>query len=564
MEMPWRRKTSVKLTLHTPRHVRLDTTGGLEEARMLQHSPKVSSLLALATLLLPPGCALEPPSTDDIDSYPAGPLHPDTTLVEELPGFESVAVADDLNEIVVTFAGNATDSGIEPGRIVAGVGDGGYLRRVEAVSTDGNVLTITAGHATLAEAVTDVRISEVFTWGERHMIEFTGQTLYSSDRGSVVIERGIVHIDPKFNLDAELGFFSLKSATATLDMAISQDIEVSYEAAATLSSEGVSPLETVEFLLEGRAGLLTFTGTLEVTVSLGFSHQAEGPMSARQTIETNGHILSGGTYTKSGDTWEPIWEPEYTGQVSSEEYSGSSWQGRVWIEVDSKVHFDKIEGSTAHLEPSLSGWAESDCDQVTWGATGGITGSGVMELGFFSSGPRTEALPALNIEADSVEATRAHETPPVGCGEGPIDPVDPGPGTDPLFPLGGCAPLALVSCGDTISGDTRPGVPGTTSAFDGYSCSVGNYGAAEATFAVTVPQNAEVTVEFEGAHPTEVNHDLFVLESPPSLYTCSPASCISMGYNAVSFDALGSSTYYLVVDGDNESPGAFEATISCN
>jgi hypothetical protein len=535
---------------------------------MNQHSPKLFSLVAVAMLLLAAGCAVDPASTDGDAPYPAGPLHPDTILVEELPGFESVSVSDDLTEIAVTFAGGAADSGIEPGRIVAGVGDGGYLRRVEAVSTDGNVMTIAAGHATLEEAVTDVQISEVFTWGQRHMIEFTGQTLYSSDeegqRGSVVIERGIVHLDPKFNLDVDLGFFSLKSATATIDMAISQDIEVSYDAAQALSSGGVFPVETVEFLLEAKAGLLTFTGTLEVTVSLGFSHQAEGPMSARQTIEASGHILNGGTYTTSGDTWTPIWEPDYAGQVASEQYSGSSWQGRVWVEVDSKIRFDKMDGSTAHLEPSLNGWAESDCDQVTWGATGGITGSGVMELGFFSSGPRTEVLPALNIEADSVEATQEHETPPAGCGENPIDPVDPEPGTDPLFPLGGCAPLAGVSCGDTISGDTQPGAPGTTSAFDGYSCRVGDYGAAEVTFAITLPQNAEVTVEFEGAHPTEVNHDLFVLESPPSVFTCSPTSCISMGFNAVSFDALAGRTYYLVADGDTESSGGFEATISCN
>jgi hypothetical protein len=426
-------------------------------------------------------------------------------------------------------------------------------------------VTLAASHATLEEAVTDVVVSEEFTWGERTMLEFTGQTLYSSDeeghRGSVTIERGIVHVDPKFDLDLDLGFLSLKAATATIDMGVSQDIEVSYTAEEALTAEGTVPLQTFEFPLEARAGLLRFTGTLEVTVGLGFSHQAQGPMAATQTIDTNGRVLHGGTYTSDDDSWEPIYTPEFAGQVSSDDYSGSSWQGRVWITVDSKLHFDKVEGSNGHLEPSLSGWAESDCEEVTWGANGRMTGGGVMELGFFSSGPRTEILPELDIEADSTSHTRTHETPPLGCDE---EPVDPPPGTDPLFPVGGCAPVALVSCGDRISGDTAAGMTGTTSVFDGYSCSVGDYGASEVTFALEVPQNSEVTVELEGATPTEVNHDLFVLETPLSPFACAATSCLTMGFNAVSFDALAGSTYYLIVDGDTKSPGPFEASINCN
>jgi len=522
-------------------------------------------LAAVALLFLGAGCATEAPSPEDAANYPEGPLHPDTILLEELPGFESVSVSDDLSLIVATFVGSAADSGVAPGKIVAGILDGGYLRRVDSVSTNGNDLTLGTSHSTLEEAVTDVVISEEFTWGERTMLEFTGQTLYSSDeeghRGSVTIDRGIVHIDPKFNLDLDLGFLSLKSATATIDMGVSQDIEVSYTAEEALTADGAVPLETLEFPLEARAGLLRFTGTLEVTVGLGFSHHAQGPMAATQSVDTSGRVLYGGTYTTAGDSWESIYTPEFAGQVSSDDYTGKDWQGRVWITVDSIIHFDKVEGSSGHLEPSLSGWAESDCEEVTWGASGRMTGGGVMELGFFSSGPRTEILPEIDIEADSTSRSRAHETPPLGCDD---EPVDPPPGTDPLFPVGGCAPAAIVSCGDRISGDTAEGIPDTTSVFDGYSCSVGDYGASEITFAFEVDHDSEVTVEFEGATPTEVNHDIFVLESPPSSYTCAATSCLTMGFNAATFDAVAGSTYYLVIDGDTKSPGSFEASINCD
>jgi hypothetical protein len=82
------------------------------------------------------------------------------------------------------------------------------------------------------------------------------------------------------------------------------------------------------------------------------------------------------------------------------------------------------------------------------------------------------------------------------------------------------------------------------------------------TFALQVPASTEVTIEFEEPEPTESNHDLFILEG--SDYSYSLSNCIAMGFNEVSFDAQAGATYYLVVDGDSLSPGAFRATISCN
>ena len=534
---------------------------------MFQMNSRISAVTVLvAALLCAGGCTHEPTNSTGA-TYPAGPLHPDTVLVEELPGFSEVAVSDDLSVIEVTFLGPADSSLIQPGDIVAGVLDGGYLRRVVSVETEASVMTIEASHATLEEAVTDVRIDESFSWGERRMIEFSGRTLHEEEveggTNLVHVERGLLHIDPTLAFDVDFGFLSLKSATATLDVAVGQDMEVRYAAAGPLDAQGVVDLETIEFPLEARAGLLRFTGTLETTIRLAYKHTATAPMATTQTIDANGNIVSGGTYTTQGEVWDPIWNPEYSGQVSSDTYEGSDWQGRVWIQLESVIHLDRIEGSSGRFEHSLNGWAEESCEALSWGASGGVTGESVMKLGFFSDGPRTETMPALDIEADSVEHSRSHEVVPPGCDEDDPDPdPDPEPGTTPLTPTGGCAPVSLVSCGDVISGDTTEGAENLTSSFDGYSCSVGDYGAPEMTFAVQVPTNSEVTIGFEGADPTEVNHDLFILDG--SDFSCSPASCIAMGFNEVSFDAQAGSNYYLVVDGDTLSAGPFLATINCN
>ena len=61
----------------------------------------------------------------DNDDHPPGPLHPDTLLVEEHPCFEyAELVTDDRSEIELGFSCDPAVVGLEPGRIVAGVGDG--------------------------------------------------------------------------------------------------------------------------------------------------------------------------------------------------------------------------------------------------------------------------------------------------------------------------------------------------------------------------------------------------------------------------------------------------------
>ncbi|MEE2829958.1 MAG: hypothetical protein VX498_12280, partial [Myxococcota bacterium] len=116
-------------------------------------------------------------STSDHNSYPPGPLHPDTLLVEELDAVESADVAEDLSTIQFSFLGGAEDIGLEPGRIVAGTSDGGYLRRIETVDLAGNEAFVTTSPATLEEAVTDVSIHEEWEWGARQVTDFSGRSL---------------------------------------------------------------------------------------------------------------------------------------------------------------------------------------------------------------------------------------------------------------------------------------------------------------------------------------------------------------------------------------------------
>ena len=291
-------------------------------------------------------------------------------------------------------------------------------------------------------------------------------------------------------------------------------------------------------------------------------------MSRSQSVDANGKIRSGGTYVKSGETWESLWEPTYDGQTAIvRDHAGDDWTGRAYVQIESHVEFKNIDGSSSRYELGSQGSAEGDCERIHQSALATAEGTTVLQLDFFSDGPRTEELPPLHIEADRVEGEVAQSLALEGCDDvgddddDDDDDLDPGDG-DFLNPTGGCAPQAVVGCGDFISGDSSIIDSSNTGVFDGYSCSVGAYEARETTFAIQVPLGASVDIQLKDPNPTVINHDLFILEA--SEFSCDPSACLTMGFNSVSFEAESSTTYYLVVDGPAELPGAFEAVITCS
>ncbi|MEE2830181.1 MAG: hypothetical protein VX498_13420 [Myxococcota bacterium] len=532
-----------------------------------------SLLLSLLLVAVPGsivvGCA---PESDDAalqdtpQDLPPGTLHSDTVIVEEIPGYSDAELAEDLSSVVLHFNGPAADSGIEAGNILVGSADGGYLRRVASVSFDDRVATVNLSHATLEEAITNVQLSETWTWDARSVIDFSGRTLHQEETAfggvnRVVVERGLVTYTPSLSIDAEISFFSVKKADATLDTQVGKDLLVHFESAEAVDVTNTVDLETVEYPLTARVGSITLEGKLVSTFRLGFSHRADGPMKRSQSSNTNGQIQSGGTYEKSGESWESHWNPSYSGQVAIEtDHEGASWQGRVWVQVESTIEFKNIDGSSSRYELTSDGLAESSCETLLQGASTGLSGETTLELSFFSDGPRTEQLPTLNIDAARVEEEIAQAAPAADC-SGTGDDDDSTNDDDWLDPTGGCFPQAIVTCGDTIAGDTSPESSSAISVFHGYSCSASSYDGHEVTYALQFPPGTEFEIEFLDPNPTVINHDFLLLDA--AMPHCDPKSCLEVGFNDLSFDTEWSTNYYLVIDGPAISAGPFEATINC-
>ncbi len=124
----------------------------------------------------------------------------------------------------------------------------------------------------------------------------------------------------------------------------------------------------------------------------------------------------------------------------------------------------------------------------------------------------------------------------------------------------GCAPVAPLSCGGTINGDTSDPTYGTTQNVDRYEGAVGNYGAPEVAYTFTAPVSGPVSFAFVDPDPTGVDLDLFLLHGPAG---CQGEAAVQRGFNSLDFEATEGETYTLVVDGFAGAQGAFSATLDC-
>jgi len=145
---------------------------------------------------------------------------------------------------------------------------------------------------------------------------------------------------------------------------------------------------------------------------------------------------------------------------------------------------------------------------------------------------------------------------PTGEESSPLDDASSGGATG----ANECAPVQALTCGATVSGDTRDPNSGTTTELDGYPVAVGNYDAPEVVYSFSAPTAGPVTFELIDPVPTEVDHDVFVLEGYDG---CRAASAIERGFNSVTFEAEAGASYYLVIDGFGGDAGAFAAALSC-
>lgn len=155
------------------------------------------------------------------------------------------------------------------------------------------------------------------------------------------------------------------------------------------------------------------------------------------------------------------------------------------------------------------------------------------------------------------------EPPPAGDDDGDEFPGGGDSGSELTDLAGECAPVDFLMCGVPVSGDTADWNAGATDAIDGYPVAVGNYDGPEIAYAFRPTANETATFRFIDPNPTELNHDVFVLESGAA-GTCESANAVARGFNDVSFEVESGKTYFVVVDGFDGAAGTFAAELECS
>jgi len=488
---------------------------------------------------------------DNTTDYPAGPLNPDTFLIEEHPCFQyaEVLVAD-RSELELGFSCDPHVLGLVPGQIVVGVQDGGYLRRIEAVEVAGQVVFLSTSEASVAEAVTDVVFDETFDLSARETVEFSGRVLDEVEipegSASVVVDHGVLNFQSELSASGEFGFLRLKSVTSRNRVHLGIEVETTFHSDGPVERAQTVDLGEYAQPFTFRIGPVRVRGQVESTVRIGFVHNATGPVHVASSFSGSGVVEMGGKYVMP-DTWQPHWNPAFEGTVSElVPEGGGDWEGRVFLLIDSKVVLDGVDSGSSRLQMMDQGQVINDCDTRNWTHSGGVEGQSEMKLRFMDRAV-DHTFPHLEIEADREEGMLEQTEPAAHC--------------DALDVAGECTPVAEVTCGETIVGDTGLD-PGATTAMDGYGCNVGNYEAPELVYSWTATSSDVMTFELLNPIPTELNHDLLILEGTDNM--CSSTRCVAYGFSSVEFEPVIGNTYFLVVDGFLQESGAFEAQVSCD
>ena len=507
----------------------------------------------------------------DVDSIEVPEAADNVIVLEETECFSTMSLSSDWT-ITAWFTCDPLTVGIEVGDILVGTMNGGYLRQVDEQSIYADHLVATTSQARLADVLVNGGFSESFTFddGARETIDFGGTTLWSDGAASISLSQASLNITPKLDLDADFGWFRLNWARAAMDLEIVGDIEIAATLAAGTEASVEIPIGTYSYPFAFMAGPVPVTGKLDLSLAAGVEASASGEITATVGMESTANVHMEGRW--DGDwhyTSERDWDANRTGPDIAAQ---GDMAIKVFIKPEAKVMIYGVAGPGFVVSPFVRGSAHAECWDLDWDFHGGADASVSMNLDLYawdlshSFGPWTfeSELGSGTFDMPFPLGTNCGDDPTVDPGDDDDagdDDDDGGDGEPPPPTVGECTPVATIACGQSVIGDTATD-PGATTAMGAYPVNVGNYDAPELVYTWTASTSSEVEFGFVGARPTQVNHDIIILESSGN--SCNSQEAVEWGFNAVTFEPSAGTTYQVVVDGYDGDVGAFELQLDCN
>jgi len=348
------------------------------------------------------------------DSDPGGVSSEQLYLPEQDDRVLSIELVGDT--LTIVYDCQALEVGIAPGQIVAGRGQGGFLRRVVTIELAGDTAVLYTAHATVAEAVGSGSMHEAIplqgdwqlldgggTWPSSESLDLDGWAVFDGYTDAaeldVRIAEGSLAFDPVLVMDLEvadgqvLSFDYLVEGQLALDMTA----EVSLAMGFSYTTERVVARYTRP--LATAVGRCPLEGEVTVDLYAGIEISAAYDAAVQGTVQLDGTFEAGARFEDG--QWAAVWDAvsvqgsDLTPEIEAEGLMSM----RVWLRPQATATFFGRDGPTVGIEPFM-GHEITEIAPPEWALTAGLNGAIAMDTGVFS--PRMEPF-VEDVTGDSEE-----------------------------------------------------------------------------------------------------------------------------------------------------------------
>jgi len=508
----------------------------------------------------------------------------DVVNLDEEPCFDSIDVSDDFTSTTIHLVCPATAVEVEAGDLIVSSYGSGYLLRVLSSEDGDYAILADTTPGTLTELFPNGGFSGTFpledlsraplVWGANDIVNENGLRIR--------FEGATVDLNTPqlfFGTSHSGGLVARRDMYIQMDSSISLAVSASATAAITKSKS--VPLATYTFPIRVVTPAFIYVGTVELTAKLSVKAEikAAAQLRAGATLDTT--LRVGSTYNEITDRFEDLENIE--ANFTADDVTASTSKGmslKASIDLRANLKHYSVLSTYVQMGPYLKLAGTPECSTLDWALTSGWGGKAGAHLDVWGwtvniisvpwdqpfGGPIAEGSIDLPVsvggeDCDPEDDPEPDPEPPTG------DPdSDPDPGSDPdpepestTEGAGSCSPVQELVCGQTVSGDTSSH-PDATTALNGYSINVGNYDAPELVYR----WNGSGPVRFRlvRPRPTQVNHDIMIIEATEETESCSDGDSFDYGFSSVLWE--GSGAVFVVIDGYDNDSGAFELEVDCS
>jgi len=531
------------------------------------------------------------PENYDWDSVPDPQLAGDSVNLDDEPCFDSLEVSEDFTSTIIHLLCPASAVDIEAGDILVSSEGSGYLLRILSLEEGDYKFLAETRMGTLTELFPDGGFFATIPLDDlsRAPLVWGANTILDEDGLKLRFEGATIDLNsPELIIGHHHGggFVLRRDMYLQMDSSISMNVSVTYNAATPLSKSKSFTLATYTFPIQVVTPAFIYVGTVELTAKIKISATVKAQVSLRTGATLDTTLRVGASYNEVEDRFEELEniEANFTANPTTV-VTTKNITFKASIDLRASVKHYSILSTYVETGPYVKLSGDAECSELKWALTSGWGGKVGADVGILwlpesstwnvniitipfnqpFGGPLAEGSIDLPISVGGEDCDDPPEPEPEPEPETDPEPepeTDPEPEPEPeptTEGSGSCTPVQELTCGQRITGNTASD-PEASSVLDAYSINVGNYSAPELVYRWN--GSGPVRFRFIRPRPTQVNHDIMILDASGEGDSCSGSEGLDYGFNSVLWD--GSGAVFVVIDGYNNDAGAFELEVDCS